>query len=120
MQINKGQARWSFAIRKCHDGSPIDPNITFGSVIPWKHWRKSSTEQLKDLISVVKNCMALDMTNDRRTFIVTTKSSAGTRSIFANCYKISEIKVKKKHINGLEVKGLVDMSLDITVILPKS
>lgn len=55
-----GQAKEHFAIRKCHREPFSDPNIKFGLVIPCQHWRKFSTEQLKNLTSVMDNHTDLD------------------------------------------------------------
>ena len=73
--------RWTNECRATRDrqGNPFplgnalvslsQPRVKFGSIIPCQHWGNSSTEQLKDLIPVVKNHTALDVVKDRTTSI---------------------------------------------------
>lgn len=59
------------------------------------------------------------MIKDRTASVDTTKSSGKTRkkSILENCYKLSESKAK--NTKDIEIKGIVDMGVDVTIISPK-
>lgn len=53
--------------------------IKFGSIFPCHHWRNSSTLQLKDIMTIVKNHTALDVSKDRTISIDTTEGSGDIR-----------------------------------------
>lgn len=62
----------------------------------------------------------MEVIKDRTASVETTKSSGETRkkiSILENCYKLSESKAK--NTKGIEIKGIVDMGVDVTIISPK-
>lgn len=55
-----GTAKVNLSHQECLSGPLAGPSAKFGSIITFHHWGKPFTEQLKDLMSVVENCTALD------------------------------------------------------------
>lgn len=80
-----------------------------------------SREQLKYLITAVKNHTALDVTKDRKSSIDTTKSSIETRKQVFGCTAINDqISKQKMHRNGIKIESLMDTDTDVTITSPKS
>lgn len=55
-----GTAKVNLSHQECLSGPLAGPNAKFDSITTFHHWGKPFTEQLKNLMSVVKNCTALD------------------------------------------------------------
>lgn len=76
---HQGTGKVILFFRKYLKGPPMGPKITFESAIPCQHQRNSFTEQLNDLMPIVKNITAMDVMKGRTTSIDETKSSVGDR-----------------------------------------
>ena len=96
---HQGTGKVILLIRKYLKGPPMGPKITFESLIPCLHQRNSFTEQLNDLMPVVKNITVMDVTKDRTTSIDETKSSVGDRKQVFCQTTISYQKPKLKNAN---------------------
>lgn len=92
-----------FAIENHLKGPLVGPSVKFGSIIPCQYLGKPSTEQVKNLVPIVKNHTGL---GDRIASIDNTKfSGENIEQVTWQTFINNQIPKLKIQVYGIEIEG---------------